>query len=427
MKKLPGTFHKNARHKRIGWLLATLVFFAGISPPVQAFRAVPRQLTLTEGYQTEVRFPWPVTIDLRADTAVLMSSDESLSGQSFQLTPLRTGLARMTVNLLGLIPVRTMNVNVRPEKIVVPGGHSIGVMIKMRGVLVVGASDLSGAVPSPARISGLRAGDSIETVDGVPVENAIHLSRLISSGNTARLGVRRDGKLHDVPVTPLYDARDGAYRLGVWVRDSTAGIGTLSFYDPESGGFGALGHAISDIDTGSILQVAEGEIIGSTITDVRKGESGVPGELTGEFSRSADVLGEITVNGVQGIYGYAYAPILNEYFPDGVPIMRNDEVRLGPAKLYTTLDEEGIKPYDCEIVKLNEQSAPAQRSMVVKITDEELLEKTGGIVQGMSGSPIIQDGRMAGAITHVYVNDPTQGFGVYIEWMLEQLRGDQAA
>ena len=222
-----------------------------------------------------------------------------------------------------------------------------------------------------------------------------------------------------VSVEPALDPADGAYRLGAWVRDSTAGIGTLSFYDPESGAFGALGHAITDVDTGIVLPVGYGGIYESSVVDISKGKSGEPGELLGQFFDAETQLGEVTSNTDYGIFGTMNEEVANPLYPDGLPVGTRADVHTGPAQLLTTLADGEVRAYDCEIVKLNDQSAPATRSMVIKVTDEELLQATGGIVQGMSGSPIVQDGKLVGAITHVFINDPTQGYGVYIEWMLD--------
>ena len=203
------------------------------------------------------------------------------------------------------------------------------------------------------------------------------------------------------------------------MRDSTAGIGTLSFYDPDDGGFGALGHAITDVDTGIVLPVGYGGIYESSVVDVNKGKSGEPGELLGQFFDAETQLGEVERNTDFGIFGTTNEAVENPLYPDGLPVGTRADVHVGPAQILTTLVDGEIRAYDCEIVKLTRQDEPSTRSMVIKITDEELLETTGGIVQGMSGSPIIQDGLIVGAVTHVFINDPAQGYGVYIEWMLD--------
>ena len=206
----------------------------------------------------------------------------------------------------------------------------------------------------------------------------------------------------------------------MWVRDSTAGVGTLTYYDPESGGYGALGHAITDVDTGVMFPVGEGAVYKNKVVSISRGQKGTPGELTGEFFENAVELGSIEKNTPFGVFGSADAEMIGDaHYPEGLPVAGRGEVRTGSAQILSTVDGFGVKAYDCEIEKVYSQSSPEARSMVIRITDPELLGKTGGIVQGMSGSPIVQDGKLVGAVTHVLVNDPTRGYGIFIENMLE--------
>ena len=287
--------------------------------------------------------------------------------------------------------------------------------------MVVGSSDL-GSAPSPAREAGVRSGDRIVRLNSEAVEGAAQLSGLLKAGQANELEIVRDGEALTVSVTPATDPRDGVCRLGVWVRDSTAGIGTLSYYDPDDGSFGALGHAIEDVDTGVLLPVRCGGIYESSVVDVNKGRHGTPGELLGQFFDAEDRLGEITGNTDCGIFGTADVPFVNPLYPDGVPVSLRSEVREGPAQLLTTLTDGEIAAYDCQIVEVKEGGDDSTRSMVLRVTDEDLLARTGGIVQGMSGSPIIQDGKLAGAITHVLVSDPSRGYGIFAQNMLDAAR-----
>lgn len=416
LKKMDRTL----RRRLTAWMLSALAALLLSSEPMKQLCSLPDSILLTRGHGTPLSLSWPLDAELSGDAAALSSMDETLKDESHvYLTGQDEGAASLTVRLLGLLPFKRIPVSVQEERVLIPGGSAVGVAIRTQGVLVVGASDLGGSSASPARMAGLLPGDLIQAVDGTAVTSARGLSGMITSDETVVLTVLRDGEILSIPLKPVADPRDGVYRLGVWVRDSTAGIGTLSFYDPETGRFAALGHAITDIDTGMVLDVQEGEIAQSRITEIHKGERGAPGELVGEFSGSA-TLGEIKENSVYGIYGSAYEPMGNILYPEGIPVLSRDEVHLGAAQLLTTLDETGVHAYDCEIVRLARQDSPAQRSMVIRVTDPELLEKTGGIVQGMSGSPIIQDGRLAGAVTHVYVNDPTAGYGLYVDWMIDR-------
>ena len=302
-------------------------------------------------------------------------------------------------------------------RVLMPGGESVGVALLTRGVVVAGLSDV-GSAGSPARAAGLQPGDRLISVNGAEIENAAHLAQLLQQKGPVQLRYERDGRETQCAVDAAWDAAAGAYRLGAWVRDSTAGLGTLTYYDPADGRYGALGHAITDMDTSIVMPIGEGAIYRSDVVDIHRGRSGVPGELMGSFS-GEEALGSLDRNTDFGIFGQLYEPVVNPLYPEGVPLAGRDEVHEGEAQLLTTLDDGELKQYDCRIVRLYRQEAPATRSMVVRVTDPALLQATGGIVQGMSGSPILQDGRLVGAVTHVFVNDPTQGYGVYLDWMLE--------
>ena len=299
-------------------------------------------------------------------------------------------------------------------RVLIPGGQAIGVAIRTQGVLVVGAGD-NGR-------DSLREGDMILSVNGVPLLESAMLTEAVNAaqGQPLSLRISRGGQESDLLLTPRYDESSRAWRLGVWVRDSTAGVGTLSFYDPQTKSYGALGHAITDLYTDIILPIRDGIILRSTVVGIRKGERGAPGELQGTFLRDRAELGDIRSNTEFGIFGKAAEPIVNPLYPDGLPIASRANVHTGPATILTTLDDSGIQEFDVEITRVSQQDTAAQKSMTLRVTDPVLLEKTGGIVQGMSGSPILQDGRIVGAVTHVFVNNPTQGYGVFIDWMLEQ-------
>ncbi len=304
------------------------------------------------------------------------------------------------------------------RRILVPGGKALGIIVETEGMILVGTSDL-GNLASPARIAGLKPGDVIKAVDGQAVRTADELMALLEAGEPAAITVQRGGREKMVELTPAADPRDGRARIGAWVRSSTAGVGTLSFIDPETGRYGALGHAISDADTGILMPIADGAIYESEVVRIVKGEKGEPGELVGDFLGDAAQIGTIERNNIAGIYGtYSAADLSGLAYPEGLPVARRDEVREGPAQILTTLENE-VRSYDVEIEHVETDGDERERSMVLHVTDEELLEKTGGIVQGMSGSPIIQDGRLVGAVTHVFVNDPTRGYGIFIENMLD--------
>ena len=299
-------------------------------------------------------------------------------------------------------------------RVLIPGGQAIGVAIRTQGVLVVGAGD-NGR-------DSLREGDMILSVNGVPLLESAMLTEAVNAaqGQPLSLRISRGGQENDLLLTPRYDESSRAWRLGVWVRDSTAGVGTLTYYDPATGAYGALGHAITDSDTGSLLPVREGALMQAEIVDVRRGQRGAPGELRGSFLREQVTLGTVQVNTALGIYGRLEAPAASALYPEGLPTASRGQVHTGAATILSTIAGQEACEYAIEITQVSRQSAAAPKSMVLRVIDERLLSSTGGIVQGMSGSPILQDGRIVGAVTHVFVSDPTQGYGVFIDWMLQQ-------
>lgn len=405
--------------KICGGVLLALTAWMLFSPTAQALRALPAIYRLSVGQSCA----------LNTGVAALSSQDEtllSLTGNT--LSGLEAGETEVSVNLFGLFPLRRLRVNVDAETRLIPGGAAVGVALATKGVLVVGVSDVAGK--SPAQQAGLRAGDVIESVNGQELTSSQQLTALVSAAGGLPLNVtfNRNGAVRQATLSPMQDAASGAWRIGAWVRDSTAGVGTLSYYNPTDGTYGALGHAINDGDTGRLLPVRLGSVLQAEIVDVRRGKKGAPGELRGSFLRDQVVLGDMEKNTQLGIYGHLDTPHQNPLYPDGVPVGYQESVELGPATILSTIDGNGVRAYSVEIIQAARQLTPAQKSMVIRVTDPVLLEKTGGIVQGMSGSPILQNGRIIGAVTHVFVDDPTQGFGVYIEWMLATAETlDQAA
>ncbi len=404
--------------RRLSGVLAAATVALMLSGQIGALSRLPDEMVLEAGTVTDIPVSAAVQAEATGDTGAIAGVRAEPEAGVLRLTAGDMGKGELTFRLLGLVPLRTVKLSVRPEKLLVPCGQSIGVAMTTGGVVVVGNSDL-GKTPSPARLAGLRSGDVIQCVNGVRVSGARQLSQRLEQGGTARLRVIRDGDVLECDVTPALDERDGRYRLGAWVRDSTAGVGTLTFYDPEDGAFGALGHAITDIDTGVVMPVGEGEIYANRVVDVTPSREGAPGELTGDFLGERQALGEVTKNCEYGIYGRAEMPVDGALYPDGLPAAGRSQIHTGAATLLTTLDGGGVREYACEIVRLSDALRPESRAMVVRITDPELLERTGGIVQGMSGSPLLQDGRIIGAVTHVMVNDPTMGYGICIDTMLE--------
>lgn len=329
----------------------------------------------------------------------------------------------ISIKLFGVIPVKKMTLSFVPEFKVVPGGQPIGVKINMDGILVVGFSDIDtekGWRQSPALTSGVSIGDRIVEVNGIKVNSCSELSNIINNNKdeVLKLKLINDNETRIVQVKPVETKNKGEYKIGLWVRDSTAGVGTLTFYYDKSNIFGALGHPISDIDTGIILPIRNGKIYNAKIISIEQGVRGRPGELRGTFSIEDDI-GNIEKNTPCGIFGKTTNSINKKIYNEPIPIAMQSEIKEGPAKILTSIEGNEVKEYEIYIEKLTQQSKPNSKSMIIRITDKELLSKTGGIVQGMSGSPIIQDGKLVGAVTHVFVNKPDMGYGIYIEWMLK--------
>lgn len=332
-----------------------------------------------------------------------------------------TGSANQTLRLFGVLPVKTVRTVASDTRTVTVSGVPFGVKMFADGALVVAFSDQLTALGSenPAKEAGLRLGDVIVSAAGQPVHGNEELSEAITAaeGAAIRIVYVRDGKQLSCTLTPVRDRDSGAWRAGVWVRDSSAGIGTLTFVDTERGTFAGLGHAVSDSDTGADFPLLSGEIVPVTIIGIRKGASGAPGELQGEFSGAA-ALGTVSANDSTGVYG----ALQNTASVSGqeMPVAEMQQVSTGPAQILTTIDGTAPQWYEVTIERVNMTAGDPNRNLLIRVTDERLLAATGGIVQGMSGSPVVQNGVLVGAVTHVLVNDPTRGYGIFAATMLER-------
>lgn len=296
------------------------------------------------------------------------------------------------------------------SRMLVPVGHTVGIKLFARGVLVVKLPEDD----SPARECGLKEGDVILSCGGSTVTSTEHFQSLLqkTDGEKTNLQVHRNGVTMSFTVDPEANEQ-GVYCIGAWIRDSMAGIGTMTYYDPETGEFGALGHGIADVDTAQLMPFSNGEILPSTVKAVKKGMAGCAGELRGDFDLSCD-LGALYANTDCGVFGTLGAAENTMDLGEAVP---TGQAKEGPATILANVRGDSVEEYDIEIVKVI-SNAPDGRDMVISVTDPELIELTGGIVQGMSGSPILQNGRIVGAVTHVLLNDATKGYGISIETML---------
>ncbi|WP_338750009.1 SpoIVB peptidase [Bacillus sp. FJAT-52991] len=308
---------------------------------------------------------------------------------------------------------------------IIPGGQSIGIKMNTIGVLVVGHHlvDTTQGKQSPGEQAGIQVGDLITKINGKRIEKMQDVGAFLQGVDKSQpmnIVIRRGHKQFETKLKPLKDQKEKSYKLGLYIRDSAAGIGTLTFYEPKSKKYGALGHVITDVDTKKPIIVQDGEIVQSTVMSIQKGRYGNPGEKLAQFSASQERLGNITNNSPYGIFGQLKKPMHHSFTNQAYPVALSHEVKEGPAKILTVVNGKKVEWYDIEIVSTIPQKYPATKGMVIKITDPKLLDRTGGIVQGMSGSPIIQNNKIVGAVTHVFVNDPTSGYGVHIEWMLNE-------
>ena len=319
-----------------------------------------------------------------------------------------------------MIPLKNVEVTVVPETRVYAGGMPVGIYMKTRGILVVGTGSVEkndGSFSDPAE-NILRSGDYIVAVNGTAVMRKEELVQEVkeSDGAPVVLKVDRDGSLTELLVQPVLD-KEESYKLGLWVRDDTQGIGTLTYMD-ENGRYGALGHGISDVDTGTLLNLSGGSLYHTDILSVVKGLRGTPGEMTGVIRyQSSEILGTIEKNTSSGIFGRITEN--RGFFCQGelVETAYKQAVETGPAVLLSAVGGM-VKAYSIQIEKVNLAGSDPNKSMVISVSDPELLAITGGIIQGMSGSPILQNGKLIGALTHVFVNDPTKGYGIFIENMI---------
>ncbi len=322
------------------------------------------------------------------------------------------------LSLLGILPIKTVRLIPQERQTITVLGEPFGIKMFADGVMVVGFSDIpaSTGYKNPARLAGLQLGDIIRSIGGNKMQDNDDVNKAItgSQGDPLKVVYSRDGEEYSCYITAVKDSVTGSYRSGMWVRDSSAGIGTLTFADNVNMVFGGLGHPVSDSDTGETIELLSGEIVPVIINGSLKGETGTAGELKAEFINN-ELLGEVLKNDETGVYGELYSPIIGTEYEVATPA----ETVTGTATIITTVDAEGPKPYRIEVERVFQSADNFTKNMLIRITDVELLSKTGGIVQGMSGSPIIQNGKIIGAVTHVLVNDPTKGYAIFIENMLE--------
>lgn len=389
------------------WMLWSGLFTGYESTKMQ----IPRSMCLFEEDAVEVLSggqkiaPQQLNLDFSGNIDIIQTSERSFEA---------------VCNLFGMIPLTTMQVEVVGKKELVPGGIPVGIYVQTDGVFVIGTGNIetkTAIVESPAK-NIVKTGDYITSFQGEPICRKKELIEKLQCFKEEELilGIRRNQEDLEVAIRPVYE--DGKCYIGIWVRDDTQGIGTLTYVSEEQR-FGALGHGISDTDSELLMEVANGKLYDCEIIGITKGKNGVPGKLSGKIVYSKDHLyGNVSGNLSGGIYGTANDHLLETVGGISLPMALKQEVREGEAVILSSVDGH-VKEYTVEITKIYRGEADVQKGMEVRVTDERLIALTGGIVQGMSGSPIVQNGKLVGAVTHVLVNDPTRGYGIFIENMLE--------
>ncbi len=403
---------------------------------VMTIIAVPGEITMFEGEEYVFDFKSPFLVSVKADKIGVVKLNNGEIGNNKEylklsspllLKPQKYGKVILNMRILGLIPLRSIKVDVMPNKKIAACGNTIGVKLKIDGILVIGVSDVEtedGKRVYPAKQGNLKTGDLITEVNGVSVNQIEDLITQIenSQGEKVKIKYKRGDEVDYAEVSPVKSVDDKKYHIGLWVRESTAGIGTMTFYDPETKCFGALGHGITDIDTGTLMPIKSGEILESRILSIKKGKQGHPGELRGIFIEDNNYLGTIKDNCQYGIYGDFNEKSLDKITCKLFPVALISQIKEGPATILSNINGKSVEEYKIQVLKVSRHNTEGSKGMIIKVTDPRLLEATGGIVQGMSGSPILQDGRIIGAVTHVLVNDPTRGYGIFIERMIKNIQ-----
>jgi len=413
-RKVTILFILKKNYKKIIFVFILLIILAYTTSII----SIPNSLILFQNEELKIKSIWGVRLDETVEVGANISKKNTsnnlnLKSKSYKLSLLGFNLKTITANII-------------PNTKVVPVGSLVGLKLYTAGVLVVGMSEIKGEdnkIYKPYEEAGINQGDFIIKINNVEVNTTEELISCVSKcgGKCVDVTYIKDGKISETKMTPVKTS-DNIYKLGIWVRDSEAGIGTVTFYDNSTNSFAALGHGIQDIDTGELVTISSGEFVTTNILDVEKGERENPGRIEGTIDNSIKI-GEVYSNTEYGVYGInTNKSELDISNMQEVDVASRREIKVGKASIICTLEDGKREEYEVEVQKVYINNNENNKSMVVKVTDEKLLEKTGGIIQGMSGSPILQNGKLIGALTHVLVSDPTKGYGVFADIMVQNLR-----
>ena len=407
---------KNKKFKIISILLVLFILYIYIL----VIGYIPDKIVLFEGENINL----PILLGLNYETA----NDEiiEVSSSTGKKISKEIGVSKMDVSLFDKFFVKSIDVDVLPRTTVIPVGNLAGVKLYTNGVLVVGMSEIQGddkKMYKPYEKTGIEEGDTIVAINNSTIHSTEDLIECVnmSLGKELEIDYVRANQTLQCNITPVKTGNN-EYKLGLWVRDSAAGVGTVTFYEPSTKSFAALGHGIVDIDTEQLIDIASGEFVTTKILNIKKKKKGEPGRIQGTIDNQQNI-GIISKNTRFGIYGTVNnISSLNLDSSKVMEVALRDEISLGKAEILSTLENGKTEKYEIEIEEIYKDNNYDNKSMKIKVTDQELIEKTGGIIQGMSGSPIIQNGKFIGAVTHVLVNNPQEGYAVFGDIMIKQLR-----
>ena len=404
-------------------LIAFLLFLLTIVYVyICAIDAIPKNTILFEGEQLNIKKIIGISlVSKNKNYDTILTSTESIEENTQEL-----GTTNLEVKLFNTFNVKDIDVSIIKRTKVIPVGQVAGLKLYTTGVLVVGMSEIKGIDNKkykPYENTGIQEGDTIVQIENDEITGTKELIQKVNSSKGKELNLKyvRDGEILECAISPVKTSAS-EFKLGLWVRDSAAGIGTMTYYEPETKNFAALGHGITDVDTGKLINISNGQFITTKVLSIIKGEDGAPGKIQGSISEQSNI-GTIKKNSIFGIYGVAEDVQKIKIDPNKkMNVATRNEIELGEATILCSLDDEKTKEYKIQIEKIYLNNNYDNKSMLIKVTDKELIEKTGGIIQGMSGSPVIQNGKFIGAITNVLVNDPTKGYVVFGDLMIKEMR-----
>ena len=388
-------------------LLILLIYVSNITN-------IPDSILLFKGENFNVKTALGIKINENADKKIIQTSAD-IDTENF------VEKKTLSVSFLNIFNIKEIEINEIPQAEVVPLGNIVGLRLYASGVLVIGKTEIKGE--KPYKTSTIKEGDLITAVNSKKVETTTDLITSVndSKGNSIEITYVREGIIYTTTIEPVKTDKD-EYKLGLWVRDGAIGVGTISYYEPSTKYFAALGHPIIDTDTGEIVSIKEGELVNASVISIKKGEGGNPGEIKGSL-KSDEKIGQISTNTEFGIYGTLdNLSSLNIDKENEIKVALREEIKTGDAKVLLTLEDGIRKEYDVKIKKIYKNNDKDNKSMLIEIVDEDLKNLTGGIIQGMSGAPLIQNGKFIGAITHVLVNNPELGYAVFGDLMIKQMR-----